>query len=74
MNIYEIKRLTKETSPYFFSRNTLKFFGQRMKDFKVYKQFDGRYLITAPIIDFRGKNIGNTRRYFNPVNNKMENE
>mgnify|MGYP003133863465 FL=1 len=71
MTIYEIKERTKETSPYFFSRNTMKFFGQRMKDFKVYKQKDGRFKIIAP----SGSNWSNdlkTIRYFNPTNNKLE--
>ena len=31
MTIYDIKRLVSETSPKYFSRNTLKFFGQTMK-------------------------------------------
>ena len=48
--IYEIAELTSKTSPYFFSKKTLKFFGQSMSSFKVYKQDDGRYLITAPVI------------------------
>jgi len=71
LTIYDIKRLTEETSPYFFSRNTLKFFGQIMKDFKVIKQKDGRYQIkaickNAPIKPYY------TIRYFNPFNNKLE--
>jgi hypothetical protein len=70
MTIYEIKRLTAETAPYFFSTKTLKFFGQTMKSFKVYKQTDGRYLITAPY----GKNCpkGETVRYFNPITNELQ--
>ena len=28
MTIYEIKKQTKKTAPYFFNRETLKFFGQ----------------------------------------------
>lgn len=71
MTIYEIKERTEETQPYFFERKTLKFFGQTMKDFKVYKQDDGRFLITAPIRS-GGKIVGNTERYFNPETNKLE--
>ena len=71
LTIYDIKRLTTETSPFFFDRKTLKFFGQRMNSFKIYKQADGRYLVTAPIIiDF--KQIGTTERYFNPITNELE--
>lgn len=69
--IYDVARLTSETSPYFFDKKTLKFFGQRMSSFKVYKQDDGRYLITAPMIN-GGKQVGTTERYFNPDTNELE--
>ncbi len=69
--IYEIAELTSKTSPYFFSKKTLKFFGQRMSSFKVYKQDDGRYLITAPMIK-GGKRVGATEKYFNPNTNELE--
>ena len=72
MTIYEIKRLTAITAPYFFTRNTLKFFGQTLKDFRVYKQTNGTYLITAPMFDRSGRNVGTTERIFNPLTNKME--
>lgn len=74
MNIYDIKRLTKETEPYFFTADALKFFGQKMSMFKVKKQADGRYKITAPEHDQIGKLMGETLRYFNPINNKLENK
>ena len=71
MTIYEIKRLTAETSPYYFSRATLKFFYQRLKDFKVSKESDGRYLVQAPISN--GDHvIGKPIRHFNPKTNKLE--
>lgn len=47
MTIYEIKRRTAETAPYFFSRKTMKFFKQTLKDFSVKKIGDKKYLITA---------------------------
>ncbi len=72
MTIAEIKRRTQETSPYYFTRDTMKFFGQTMRDFKVCKQSDGRFLITAPMRDRNGKVIGESKRYFNPVNNELE--
>lgn len=73
MTIYEIKRLTEQTSPYYFSRNTLKFFGQRMADFRTSKQADGRIRISAPMRErFTGKIIGTSQRYFNPINNQLE--
>ena len=71
MTIYEIKERTRQTAPYFFSRNTMKFFGQTLKDFKVYKQKDGQFLIVA----CSGKNwkgTHTTKRLFNPVTNRLE--
>lgn len=71
MTIHEIKHRTQETAPYFFSRDTMRFFGQTMRSFRVIKQEDGRYLITAPIRS--GADIvGHTVRYFNPVTNKID--
>lgn len=75
MTIYEIKKLTRATAPYFFSRSTMKFFRQTLKDFKVKKQFDGRYKISA--ISYRNEQNGfsidcETIRYFNPENNELE--
>lgn len=73
MTIHEIKNKTQETCPYYFSRKTMQFFGQTMRDFKVHKQDDGRYLITAPMRDkSTGKVVGKSQRFFNPVNNKLE--
>jgi hypothetical protein len=73
MTIYEIKRLSEANSPYYFTPKTMKFFGQTMRSFKVYKQPDGRYLISAPMIDrTTGRTMGTSTRYFNPINNKLE--
>ena len=72
MTIYEIKRRTEETSPYFFTRDTLKFFNQTLKQFSVNKSECGRYFITCPMTDNNGRNVGRTERYFNPSNNKLE--
>jgi len=81
MTIYEIKRRTEGTAPHFFSRQTMKFFGQTMRDFKVYKQKDGKFLIVAPMRErtrFSGSEIwtttGQTRRVFNPETNDLERE
>ena len=71
MTIYEIKRRTEETAPEFFTRQTLKFFGQTLKDFRVYKIDNKNYLITAPS-KMRGKVIGQTRRVFNTETNKLQ--
>lgn len=73
MTIYDIKRLTTDTSPYFFISKTLKFFGQTMRSFSVIKQPDGRYYISAPMIDrFTGRIMGKTERYFNPTTNTLD--
>ena len=81
MTIYEIKRRLEEKKPHFFSRQTMKFFGQTMRDFKVYKQKDGKFLMVAPIRQrtrFSGSEIwatiGETRRVFNPETNDIERE
>ncbi len=68
MTIYEIKRRTAKTAPYFFTRDTMRFFGQTMKSFTVKKQADGRFRISAP--SWSGKH--ETVRFFNPENNKLE--
>lgn len=65
--IYEIKRLTKEKAPYFFSKDTMKFFNQTLKDFKVERMKDGRFKISA---DSFGDN--ETIRFFNPKTNDLE--
>jgi len=79
MTIYEIKRRIEDSAPHYFSRQTMKFFGQTMKDFRVYKQKDGKFLIVAPIRQktrFSGSGIwatiGETRRLFNPETNRLE--
>ena len=71
MTISEIKKRTQKTAPYFFSKDTMKFFGQTLKDFEIKKQADGRYMITAESGDnWGGKHL--TIRYFNPDNDELE--
>jgi hypothetical protein len=73
MTIQEVKQQTQETAPYFFSSDTMRFFGQTLRSFKVYKQPDGRYKITAPMKDKQtGKIMGETIRYFNPITKKLD--
>lgn len=67
LTIYDIKRLTAETSSYFFDRKTMKFFGQTLKMFSVCKCGDGRYFIKA-----KRKGNGYTEMFFNPANNMLE--
>lgn len=45
--IYEIKAATEAKAPHYFTRKTLKFFGQTMRSFKVKKSPAGRVFIVA---------------------------
>jgi hypothetical protein len=68
MTIYEIKyRL--QGQPYFFTRDSMRFFGQTLKSFSVCKYGKG-YRISAPIKD-RGRIVqgAETERFFDPVSN-----
>ena len=71
MTIYDIKYRV-ENAPYFFERKSMKFFGQTLKDFRVYKLGGNRFKISAPIKDRNGKVFGETERIFNAINNKFE--
>jgi hypothetical protein len=56
MNIYQIKRLVLANDPdnrYFFSRDTLRFFGQTLRSFRVNK-IGENYRITAPMKNIDG--------------------
>ena len=71
LTIYDIKRRTAETAPHFFDRASMRFFGQTLKDFHVYKQPDGKYLIEASSgPNWTGHHV--TRRLFNPLTNELE--
>ena len=67
LTIYDIKYRTMETAPYFFSRDSMRFFRQTLRDFHVNKLPDGKYLIWARSY---GGNV--TQRIFNPANNTLE--
>jgi hypothetical protein len=71
MNIYDIKRATKETAPYYFSKKTLAHFGQTMKSFQVRKMESGRYIVEAPSYDREGKFMGYSLRIFDPETNDL---
>jgi hypothetical protein len=70
--IHEIKRLTKENHPLFFTRREMKFFGQRLDDFSIIAQDDGRWLISAPIRNPHTPKGMRTIRYFNPATNTLD--
>ncbi len=67
--ISEIKRITMKKSPYFFSRDTMKFFNQKMSDYKVERSPKGRIFIYAPMFDYdyrtgKKRKMGYTFREF----------
>lgn len=70
MTIQEIKERTKETSPYFFSPETLKFFGQKLSDFTVKKLNEHEYHIYAPSF-WDGDLVGYTERIFDTRDNTL---
>ena len=74
ITIYDIKRLTAETAPYFFDKKTMRFFGQTMAGFKMKKQPDGRIKISQVMHAAPGEPKPITVRYFNPINNELERE
>ena len=45
--IYDIKRYTLDSGPYFFSRDTMKFFKQTLKDFRITKLSFNKWYILA---------------------------
>ena len=71
MTIHEIKKRTQKTAPHFFSRYTMKFFNQTLKDFKVKKLNDNEFLIFAPSY-WDGQLMGNTMRVFDTRTNELK--
>ena len=68
--IYEIKARLRGDSHY-FTRSSMKFFGQTLKDFKVYAREDGTFEISAPI-RMNGRPTGHySKRIFCPVTNRF---
>lgn len=67
LTIYQVKRIHEaKGGKYFFSRQTLRFFGQRLSDFSVVKDGEGGYIVAAPI-KRHGVNTGHwTKQSFNP--------
>ena len=75
MTIYDIKYKTRETEPYYFTRKTMRFFGQTLRDFRVKKMVDGRYRISAPVRSrFSKQIVSESVRYFNPVTCQLEHQ
>jgi len=70
LTIYEIRDLTSQTSPYFFSKDTLKFFGQTMAGFKVKLMPDGRTRISQVMKNAPSRM--ETVRFFNPITKTLD--
>lgn len=58
--IYDIKYATMLSSPKFFDRDTMKFFGQTMRDFRIVTSHSGRIFIYAPTFRYDYSN----RKYY----------
>lgn len=69
-SIYEIKTASHFKSPYFFSRDSMRFFGQTMRSFKVVKSPTDRiFLYAAMRAD--GRLMGYTFREFVPATGEL---
>ena len=72
MTIQEMKRKSlKSNLPYYFSPDTLKWFGQKLNDFNVEKCKDGRCKASAPSY-WDGELMGTSIIFYDPVTNKFE--
>jgi hypothetical protein len=76
LTIYDIKERTMVTSPYFFSKETLNFWGQTLASFHVEKLTETTYRISAtrwmphPTQPWDIRN-GQTVRIFDTVSNTL---
>ena len=70
MTIYDIKYRTQETAPHYFTRKTMRFFGQTLKMFSVRKWSETEYRISAPMFA-NGRHVGESVRYFDTVTNNL---
>jgi hypothetical protein len=66
LTISDIKRLSAENAPYFFSRKSMQFFGQKMSDFSITRKGDSEFYICAP------RPFGKTERVFNPFTGELK--
>ena len=57
--------------PYFFSRDTLRFFGQTISSFKTEWHDSNIVRIYAPMKDSSGDRIGTTERFIKIENDKL---
>lgn len=66
MTVYEVKRLTAEKAPCFFTRGALQFFGQTMKSFRVVQSGERKiWRVSAPMyMAGCSRPVGETLRFF----------
>ena len=75
--IGEIVEATREKYPFYFTKDTLRFFGLEIGHFKISDNGDGRFKISAPSFWWKNGKIactGVSVRYFNPATNDLEDE
>tara|TARA_R100000951_G_scaffold72918_1_gene61384 strand:+ start:45 stop:278 length:234 start_codon:yes stop_codon:yes gene_type:complete len=70
--VYDIKQ-SLALGPHFFSRDTLRFFGQTMSSFKTdwHNKDQGIVRVYAPMRDHAGQRMGTTERFVD-INTFME--
>jgi hypothetical protein len=67
ITIQEIVDRSKKKSPFYFSKDTLKSFGQTISGFKLKRMEDGRIRMSQ-----KTKHGTESVRFFNPQNDKLE--
>jgi hypothetical protein len=67
LTIYDIKYLSCEKAPYFFNKNTMKFFKQTLASFRVRRHGPDKFYLFAKSF---GGNI--TERIFDPFTRELE--
>lgn len=69
--IWQIKAFVDASGSFFFSRNALKFFGQKAGDFKVESWTDTKEIIISAPRYMGKKACGKTMAIFNPENGNI---
>jgi len=74
VTIHTIKADYQANNPegHFFDRDSMKFFGQTLKSFKVRKLDDSRFHISAPMRDRSGQHMGTSERVYDFTTHKLE--
>jgi hypothetical protein len=72
MTIEEVKQRTEKNAPEYFSAKTLKYFNQKLSDFKIKKLSNTEYLIYAPSY-WDGQLMGTSMKIYNTITEDLEN-